>query len=246
MTPWTRYNNLRTPGTITDVGTVSGLSFEARSGIDQWMLKCSGSGNFTQVCDQIALPATFTAWAVPNDVVGFRRLISHDSNTSNGFTFGNHSSGKMLLTFPGVADYSFGSLDTLVSGTLYFMAVTISGNGGTAIGYLGEVAKSPLTQSASVGTPSGTPSQITIIAQGDSTVRWNGHVSDLRMYRRALSAAEIYEIWSPQHRFELFWQPSRRFYSFPAQAAAGTNINVLSPNNIRGNLGRTRGGFVNA
>lgn len=52
---------------------------------------------------------------------------------------------------------------------------------------------------------------------------WQGHICDLRMYRRALSTPEIVAIYDPSTRFDLF--KSRRYSrpSSPPAAAAGTS-----------------------
>jgi len=53
---------------------------------------------------------------------------------------------------------------------------------------------------------------------------WQGHIFDLRMYRRAISAPEVMAIYDPQTRFDLFRTPrySRPFPKPSASSASGT------------------------
>lgn len=51
-----------------------------------------------------------------------------------------------------------------------------------------------------------------------------GGMFEARVYNRALTAAEVHEIWDPTTRWDLYWRPSQRVYfNFTAATAGRTN-----------------------
>lgn len=71
------------------------------------------------------------------------------------------------------------------------------------------------------------PSALTNFSIGEQSgfnVPFGGLVSDVRMYTEVLSPDQIYNIYSPEGRWELWWQPVRSFF-LPNAAAGGTTYN---------------------
>ncbi len=51
---------------------------------------------------------------------------------------------------------------------------------------------------------------------------FNGRVRDIRIYNRALSAADAYQLYAPSTRWDLYHPPSRAFFLHTAAVAGGT------------------------
>lgn len=49
---------------------------------------------------------------------------------------------------------------------------------------------------------------------------WEGQIADWRWYRRALTSADVYALYDPATRWDLYWTPSARTF-FTLSAAAG-------------------------
>ncbi len=101
-------------------------------------------------------------------------------------------------------------LHPIVLSTWHLISLTY--DGATWNSYLNGVAATPY--SGALGTGVGT---YTFWGSG-----WNGYyagrIADARMYNRALSAAEVYQMYDPATRWELY-RPQRRFWA--VKAAAG-------------------------
>jgi hypothetical protein len=59
---------------------------------------------------------------------------------------------------------------------------------------------------------------------------WDGLIADVRIYKRALSDAEVWALYDPRSRWDLYWQPNTRAYSFMSAIAAGTAGYLLVKN----------------
>lgn len=66
---------------------------------------------------------------------------------------------------------------------------------------------------------------------GSPFIRWYGLLADCRIYRTALTDAQLWALYDPQSRWDLYWQPSTRAYlflavgaTFKAAWARGSNI----------------------
>jgi hypothetical protein len=58
------------------------------------------------------------------------------------------------------------------------------------------------------------------IAQNGGFDAIDGLIADIRIWNRALSDAEVWSLYDPQMRWDLYWQPNTRAYSFLQSAAA--------------------------
>jgi hypothetical protein len=59
---------------------------------------------------------------------------------------------------------------------------------------------------------------------------WRGLIADIRIWNRVLSDAEVWSLYDPQMRWDLYWQPNTRAYSFMSAIAAGTAGYLLVKN----------------
>lgn len=58
-------------------------------------------------------------------------------------------------------------------------------------------------------------------ADGTTTNGWDGSIADFRVYRRALTAADVWALYDPATRWELYSAPSARvFFSLPTGGGA--------------------------
>jgi hypothetical protein len=57
-----------------------------------------------------------------------------------------------------------------------------------------------------------------------------GSIADIRVYNRALSDADVWALYDPRTRWDLYWQPNTRAYSFMSAIAAGTAGYLLVKN----------------
>ncbi len=60
---------------------------------------------------------------------------------------------------------------------------------------------------------------------GATTVNFSGNIGDLRVYDRVLLADEVWQLWAPQTRWELYAPPALlRFWSVPAGTITGPTV----------------------
>jgi hypothetical protein len=105
---------------------------------------------------------------------------------------------RLAVVFAGVEVYEFTASQTLYwtnTNTWYFWAMSITGAGGTATGYI-HGADGYFAASQSVGTPSNSnPTQLRIMAGGTSSgFAWNGGIDDVRLFNCVKSERELKEI----------------------------------------------------
>lgn len=156
--------------------------------------KIDGAGIFAASSTQsmsgslsnVGLPVTISAWVRPftGGTGTFDTVFSHNTAaTNNGYRITIYDGGTHpALTFGGVAAYTFTNYSPSNNVTYYY-AVTVSGNSGTAKGYLAAAGASMgASQSVSVGTMSGTPNVFSVGA-----IDW-GWVDEVRISNVVRSA----------------------------------------------------------
>ena len=179
-------------------------------------------------CGNIGAALPMTVILICKSGVGNPLFCEYRSGTNNGWAVSASAvgtTGGVYLTFGGVAAYSLGRF--IYSGTWSFVAVTCSGNGGTANAYVADMTYQAFSGGTpvTVGTMSGTPN---VFAIGNSFVFTNFYaassVADCRVYNRVLSEIEIRMLYAdslagyPQTLNRL----SRRFAYQAAAPPAGT------------------------
>jgi len=105
-----------------------------------------------------------------------------------------NTSGQLKFSFGAVADYN-GPATTMDANQWWFVAVTVSGNGGTATFYLRRFdAGSFTTGTTTVGTPTGTLSLIEV-GHDFFGENFDGLIDEARIYTRELAAADIQDLF---------------------------------------------------
>jgi hypothetical protein len=168
--------------------------------------------------DRITLPAnvagalndfTISAWVKPNAIGTWSRVFDFGTGTNNYLFFTPRASttnfARFAIRTPAVAEEIIDGTAALTAGAWTHVAVTISGSTGTL--YVNGVATGTNSEMTLKPASLGSTMQNFI---GDSQFAvdpsFNGLVDDLRIYNRALTAAEIaafvlpsYENWQAQY-----------------------------------------------
>lgn len=149
----------------------------------------------------LAPPFSAVGWVNPSSLTGNRACLAHDSGANNGWRLFLSDTGQKQLefVFGGVAAYMFNTLPLLAVNVWQFVAVSISGNGGTVTGYLGIGSGSLYSQTLAVGSMSGSPNRLII---GDDVFGsiFIGLQDSLSLYKRALSPGEIAALYADSFR----------------------------------------------
>lgn len=169
----------------------------------------SGSGQYISggVVSAASFPATLSCWFKSGASSTFGVMLSVDANANDGFRIGLGGSNKPEAAIGGVAVYDFTALSTLSTGTWYFLTVTFSGNGGSAIAYLAAAGGSLANQTLSIGTPSGAMNKFHLGVRGDlnSLTTWNGSLDELRYSNIARAADWITAEYNNQNSPSTFY-----------------------------------------
>jgi hypothetical protein len=199
------YWSSATAGTVTDksgngrAGTMTNMSRSISPSIGKigQALNFDGADDYVEaISSAVSFPVTLVAWFRPQ-TINSNVILSHNSSLNNGYRIGISSSDKPTFTLGSVADYPCSTFSSLTSGKWYFLAVTVTGNGGTRTCYFAPAGeKIQIDPATAIGTMSGTPNRITIGRRGDSNGYFNGKIDDVRLYDRVLSQSEIEKIYS--------------------------------------------------
>lgn len=142
------------------------------------------------------LPSTIYSWGNPASATGNKGAVSVTTvSLSNSVYRLTDITGGLHMTFGGVADYNFTTL-TFTNAVWSLMGVTISGNSGTAVGYLQNVGGSQGTQSITVGISSGTPGFIYLGFSGQSTEFWDGSMEEWGVAGSVLTSGNMANIYA--------------------------------------------------
>lgn len=190
------YGDAVTRATVTRVGSVAPRVFN--SGV--LLTGYAGSGGIATNYDIVNHPLVTGAFSVVMTV----KFVFSAANNQSFISQGGSGSGKgwdivvaantntLSLVFGGVAIYTIGA-SALISGVEQRIVVVVSGNGGTATGYVNGVS----VGSAAVGTmltPALSTTQIGCNYNG--TIRQNEPpagtaLGEMLLYNRALSVPEV-------------------------------------------------------
>jgi hypothetical protein len=118
--------------------------------------------------------------------------LSHDANTNNGWRISDKSASNLRFTFGGVAVYEFTSLVPATGWN--FVAMSCTGNGGACTMWLKTPSSGLISQTVSVGTLIGTPSQLTI-GNTPTFATFIGWLDDIRVFRSTLTDAQVRAIY---------------------------------------------------
>jgi hypothetical protein len=181
---------------------------------------------------------TVSAWVRwDGDTTSYGGILTN-YNPNPGFYFRRQNGGDkfQLGNAAGSADYT--STTAIPSGRWAHVLGTIYDRGDgfqNADLYL----DGRLDSSTGLTAPTGTSTDSLRIANdyvAGSSRGWGGQVADIRLYGRGMVASEVWTLYDPQTRWDLYWQPSARVFfdvtvgggSFNAAWARGANV-VLQP-----------------
>lgn len=160
---------------------------------------------------------TFSCWVrplttTPSDCGVFTKWDSRGwmlfvhNQIPRAYTGGTHVDGAtQLVNDPSRWYFLAGTQDPRGGGTINLY---VDGVRDATGGVDGSVASTCDLQWGNYNSSTGTPNDI--------------QVADCRFYGRALDAEEIYTLWDPKSRWDLYWQPSSRAFLDLGAAAAAT------------------------
>jgi hypothetical protein len=169
---------------------------------------------------------------------GLRYVISSETGAAANEFIIRYSppSGHFEAYILGAGNSVVTSSVTLATYTAYHVLMTV--NTTTQAFYVNGVSQgtvAPATTVASkaitIGNDTGTDAH---------NRQWNGWISDVTIWNRALSANEAWMLYDPRTRWDLYWQPTNRAYSFMSPAAAA----AFKPAWARGSNQLLSGGFA--
>jgi hypothetical protein len=202
-------------GTLTNAPTYSTDTPTNIPYSDTGSMAFNGTNQYVAMGNPAALPSgtgarTICAWAKSNSVASGSRVIASFGTAATGKDMYIGMSTKSLVGGGFSSDLSVSSFwDT----NWHFIALTYDGT--TANLYADGVLKSSAAKSWNL-----THSACNIGAQPNGTALWNGNIDDVRIYNRALSAAEIAALIS-------------------TPPASGTLLSGVSASSTSANLGGT-------
>lgn len=127
----------------------------------------------------LPFPATASGFFRSSATGTFQVIFSHNTSATNNGWRVQIAGGTNTLEFTlgAVADYNF-TLLPVSPNTIYYFAVSITGNNGTAKGYLAPIGNALSTQSIAIGTPAGTPDMLIL---GAVTNTFNGWLDEIHI-----------------------------------------------------------------
>jgi hypothetical protein len=165
-------------------------------------------------------PFTVAVWVNPKDAVTATTLWSAAGTGFTGWYFNMSGGNYGWQALSGSSGIATPSRSVLQNKWQHLTAVELSANSRAC--YLDAANKGTDTTSVSVTLPSNAVESIgKYDAPGGGTGNnLNGTIADVRVYNRALTDAEVWELYDPRSRWDLYWQPNTRAYSFMSAAAA--------------------------
>lgn len=167
----------------------------------------------------IPFPVTLTCWVAPYQANLTKNLVRHQVDSGNGgYRSYLESSGTVGFVIGGVGVYSTSA--TYVADVWQLIAVSVTGNGGTATAYRYRSDTGDWSVGAvSIGTMTGTPNRWSFGGVGTDAV---GAFADMRVYDRVLTFSEISHQAHPATRWDLYDDiGGSRVYMLPAAAGGG-------------------------
>ena len=160
-------------------------------------------------------PISVSAWATLDDGSTQRNIVSKGYNgTNTQFSLLNVGSKPSFQSFDGSPQGVTATSD--FSATEFkFIAGTFDGT--TYRIYVNGVLEGAQAAAAPVAT-----NQAVMIGAVDTSAIgilqfWLGKILDVRVYNRVLADADVWAMYDPVSRWDLYWQPTRRlFVNLPA------------------------------
>ncbi len=194
-------------------------------------LSLDGTNDYVSIAANALLNnayVTLSCWFWTNNSINNKMMImkAHSSHASPYYLLGmRHAGGNALymdLTVNGAWQVAGGF--SAPNGQWNHAA--ISYDGAKILCFTNGVLRSTVNIS---GTAATTNTPLLFGANNNlgktSTYCWPGYLHDIRLYNRGLSAAEIWSLYDPQTRWELYATPEYRRWFVPV--VAGTSIPVF-------------------
>jgi hypothetical protein len=209
-------------GTTMAATTIGGLAASFSGATDAYLQKASSIGTF------VASPFTVSIWCYETASSGGSKLwVANQGGGFNGYYLQIVTATPQWQAFDG----STGSVTPTSNVTLntwqHITAIEYSSTSRAC--FLNGASKGTDTTSITPGLVKGNVFE-TLAAQSDGTGRFTGLIADVRIYNRALTDAEVWALYDPRSRWDLYWQPNTRAYSFMSAIAAGTAGYLLVKN----------------
>lgn len=208
-----------TPTVGASASTGTGTVFDGSSVEGQLAVPASDSGS----------QVTVAAWvSLPTSVVRYSRILEKGANTA--WTLGVDEGGADQSKFSWVVRP--GGAVTLATTNQYggtgphlvvARAILSSGAQSLIIDGGSESLSTTSASGASFDT-----SDIFFGKYGGGGFRAPMTLFTLNIWARSLSDHEVWSLWAPRTRWDLYWQPSRRTYAFVGAAAPAARANRLA------------------
>jgi hypothetical protein len=164
---------------------------------------------------------------------GLRYVMATETGAPTSFTLRYSPGGgvfqSLILGFSGTSQIN--SSGTVAAYSPYLLVTTFNPipAGGTMEFFVNGVSQG--TQTTGGDAPSNKVMTIGSDGGFDSRNRqWSGWISDVMIWNRDLSASDVWALYDPRSRWDLYWQPNTRAYSFMSAIAAGTAGYLLVKN----------------
>jgi hypothetical protein len=216
------------PSWLPDDGQIDGaLDFD---GVNNYVtISSSTLSSFAQ--------SSVCAWIRPDDLASdvdkSRTVLNLYTSSTAGLRFGVNSSGKVFVAYMNSTDYSKRVKDT---GTMVqinqWTHICYTFNGSTVNIYVNGSNQVEIESTTSYGLGGATQ----IGALQGTTGSWSGAVDDLRAYNRALSAAEIQNLYNPAGGSDTIAPSAIANLSLSGLTSSSITLNWASPGDD-GNIG---------
>lgn len=172
-----------------------------------------------------AVPLTIACWAMPfgtgNRVWG---MVGRTGTTWDGWYIEIEGGVWKAATAAGSLSYvKAADAASVVARTLYHIAAVYESDSSRKLYVNGRLV--------ATNTSSATPSNVNGIRIGAGFIggaNFDGITSEARIYNRALSPAEVFALYDPQTRYDLYWELGRRAWSIPPSADQTIEPNAIS------------------
>ncbi len=175
---------------------------------------------------------TVTAWVQADSLANYRGIVTTASG-ARAFLLVSGASGNPLGYVWTNSGNDFNAASGLnfdtSGGTWQFIALVVTPTAGTL--YMGNEANG-FRSFTNTETHSATDfSSAWDIILGDDRGNsrfWDGRIADVRIYERSLSAGELYQMWDPVTRWDLYRQPTSRWFAMAGVSQAASLIYPVS------------------
>ena len=176
-----------------------------------------GYGRFDGVNDYVELPSNFdnlqgsftiTAWINPSNLDKGSRIFIDDENNSDrgyGFSLGDPGNGRLRFYSRGVSPVSVDTASSITPNTWSFVAAVHDAVNKTRQIYINGVAQQVdgsstiSTYTGNWGTASGPATIGGETDRGETANRFTGDIDEVRVYKGALTSAQIAGIFTERH-----------------------------------------------